>query len=148
MRYRQYKFKFYLNARHYIYHNGQKGELHPHSWEIVLYMVKARGGFVSFGELEHKIGDYFSKYNEKTINEIKPFDVVNPTLENVAEFFKDEISGILNSFGWILIMMEMSETPSRTYVINLLDDIELSEDQMLNTFTDLILENIRNGGKG
>ena len=48
----------------------------------------------------------------------------------------------------ILIMMEMSETPSRTYVINLLDDIELSEDQMLNTFTDLILENIRNGGKG
>ena len=148
MRYRQYKFKFYLNARHYIYCDGQKGELHPHSWEIVLHMVKARGGFVSFSELEGKIDEYFSKYTEKTINEIKPFDVINPTLENVAELFKDEVSNILNSFGWILIMMEMSETPSRTYVINLLDDIELSEDQMLNTFTDLILENIKNDGKG
>ena len=31
MRFRQYKFKFYLNARHGIYKNGVLGEVHGRS---------------------------------------------------------------------------------------------------------------------
>ena len=42
MRFRQYKFKFYLNARHGIYKNGLMGEIHPHTWEIVINVVKGR----------------------------------------------------------------------------------------------------------
>ncbi len=143
MRYRQYKFKFYLNSHHYIYTNGSKGELHPHSWEIVLYLVKARQDFVSFAQIEKAVEGFFDKYQDKTLNDFAPFDTINPTLENVAEFFKDHLAQIANELGWILIMIEMSETPSRSYIISLLDDIELSENQSINTYTDLILENVR-----
>lgn len=47
MRFRQYKFKFYLNARHGIYKNGVLGEVHPHTWEIVINVVKGRDETVS-----------------------------------------------------------------------------------------------------
>lgn len=147
MRYKQYKFKFYLNARHAIYHEGELGEVHPHTWEFVLFVVKARHEFTQFHIIENKIEQCLDEYQDKYINEIAPFDVVNPTLENVADYFKDRFSELLNKEGWLLIMMEMSETPSRTYVITLLDDIELSESQTLNTFTDTFLERVRGNDK-
>lgn len=34
--YREYRLKFYLNAKHYIIINGHKGETHPHTWEFTL----------------------------------------------------------------------------------------------------------------
>ena len=40
MRYQQYKFKFYMDARHAIYIGGKLGEVHPHTWEIALHVVK------------------------------------------------------------------------------------------------------------
>lgn len=54
MRFRQYKFKFYLNARHGIYKNGLMGEIHPHTWEIVINVVKGRDETVKFHHLEHR----------------------------------------------------------------------------------------------
>ena len=36
MRYSQYRFSFYLNASHAIYINGELGDSHPHTWEIVI----------------------------------------------------------------------------------------------------------------
>ena len=38
--YREYKFKFYLNANHYIIINGKNGQTHPHTWEFVFYIMK------------------------------------------------------------------------------------------------------------
>ena len=45
MRYQQYKFKFYMDARHAIYIGGKLGEVHPHTWEIVLHVVKGKENF-------------------------------------------------------------------------------------------------------
>ena len=33
---RTYRFKFYLNANHYIIINGVEGETHPHTWEFTI----------------------------------------------------------------------------------------------------------------
>lgn len=143
MRYKQYKFKFYLNARHAIYNNGVLGDVHTHSWEFVLYIVKARKEFSQFSQIEEAMENYFEPFQDKCINDIEPFNVINPTLENVADYFKEALSEILNKMGWVLLMMEMSETPARTYVISLLDDVEMSDDQTIDTVTDLILERVR-----
>ena len=43
-------------------------------------------------------------------------------------------------------MMEMSENPSRSYVISMVDEQEMGRDQALNTLTDYILDDIRNAG--
>ena len=129
MRFRQYKFKFYLNARHGIYKNGVMGEIHPHTWEIVINVVKGRDETVKFHHLEHRVEEFLSAYQDKTLNDVPPFDMINPTLENRN--------------GWIFLMMEISESPSMSYVVSLIDDSYTEEMQTINSITDRILKDIK-----
>ena len=144
MRYQQYKFKFYLNARHGIYINGKLGEAHPHTWEIILHVVKGKNQFVQFDALEKTVEKFMEPYQYQFLNKIPPFDMINPTLENCAHYFKDRLQEILNREGWIFLMMEMSESPARSYVISMIDEQQMGRDQSLNTLTEFILDDIRN----
>ncbi len=146
MRYKQYKFKFYLNARHAIYMDGKLGQSHPHTWEIVLNVLKGSNQFVQFHTLEEKVEQFMERYQDQYLNEVEPFDRLNPTLENCCEYFKEQLVEILNKEGWIFLMMEMSETPSRSYVISLIDEGETEEMQTINSLTDLLLEEIKSFG--
>ena len=54
----------------------------------------------------------------------------------------------LNELGWVLLKIEMSETPTRTYVVNLLDERQQNvKEQSLDTVADLMLEKIMKRGK-
>jgi 6-pyruvoyltetrahydropterin/6-carboxytetrahydropterin synthase len=124
MRYSKYKFKFYLNASHAIYIYGNMGEKHPHTWEITICVLKERDEFIQFSNLEKKVNEWIGKYQDTFINLIPPFDTINPTLENCCDYFKDNLREILQSEGWILLSIEMSETPARSYLINLFEEDE------------------------
>ncbi len=139
MRYQQYKFKFYLNARHGIYINGKLGQAHPHTWEIILHVVKGKDQFVQFDSLEKMVEQFMEPYQNRLLNEIPPFDMINPTLENCAHYFKDRLQEILNREGWIFLMMEMSESPARSYVISMIDEQQMGRDQSLNTLTEFYI---------
>ncbi len=121
-RYLQYKFKFYLNARHAIYIDGVLGATHPHTWEITMHVIKTRDEFVKFNMIEEQIEAFIGTYQDKILNEVAPFDQINPTLENCCDFFQEQICDILVKEGWRMLMMEMSETPSRSHVISLIDE--------------------------
>lgn len=131
MKYDKYKFKFYLNASHSIYINGVLGQSHPHTWEFSLDVLKVWGDFVQFNDVEKSIEDLLSKYQNNYINEIDPFIKLNPTLENICEYFKETIKELLKNIGWILMIIEISETPSRSYIIDLIDEIELETSKEL-----------------
>ncbi len=118
MRYNQYKYKFYLNANHSILIDGVMGQVHPHTWEIVIEVIKVVEGFVQFSFVEKAIEELLSKYQDKYINEIEPFDEINPTLENISEYFKEAIKQELKRDGWMLLRLEISETPARSYIID------------------------------
>jgi 6-pyruvoyltetrahydropterin/6-carboxytetrahydropterin synthase len=124
--YREYRFRAYLNASHAIIINGSQGEMHPHTFEISLSVVKVRDKFIEFNDIEKTIEDFLRPYQDKRLNDCPPFDIINPTLENISENFKNRLSSILSDKGWVLLRYEMSETPSRSYVINLLDENEQS----------------------
>ena len=141
MRYSQYKFKFYLNASHAIYINGSMGERHPHTWEIMIQVLKEREEFVEFGKLEKEIENYMKRYQDKFLNEVPPFDKINPTMENCCDYFKDVLKQILAYAGWVLLLVEMSETPTRSYVINLFDE---EERESMNGNLDTVAGNILN----
>ena len=142
MRYRQYKFKFYINASHAIYIGGKVGERHPHTWEIVLSALKIQQDFVQFDQVEQQIDEFIEHFQGRYMNEISPFDLVNPTLENCCEYFKDQIGELLRREGWLLLMIEMSETPTRSYVINLLDESGDDQSKDLETLADAILNRL------
>ena len=124
MKYSQYKFKFYLNANHAIYLKGRLGQNHPHTWEISLDTIKVRNDFVQFDYIEKSVEEFFSKFQDADINKIEPFTVINPTLENLCEFFKESLAKLLGDNGWLLIRIEVSETPSRSYIIDRSDELE------------------------
>ncbi|PYG85026.1 6-pyruvoyltetrahydropterin/6-carboxytetrahydropterin synthase [Ruminiclostridium sufflavum DSM 19573] len=121
-RHRQYKFKFYLNASHAIFINGALGSRHTHTWEISIHLLKILDEFIKFTSFESHIEALLEEYQDKFINEVEPFNIINPTLENICTYFKDRIRELVNCEGWILLLIEISETPTRSYVINLLTE--------------------------
>lgn len=132
MRYNQYKFKFYLNANHSIYLNGVSGQNHPHTWELTLDTIKVINGFVQFNDVEKSIEAFLAKYQDRNLNEIEPFNSINPALENICNYFKDEFQKILYESGWILTSIEISETPARSYIIDLVDEMDLNSPKPLD----------------
>lgn len=132
MIYRQYKYKFYLNLNHSICIDEKQGAVHPHTWELVLDIATSENKFQEFSEIEMRLEELLDKYQDKYINTIEPFDEINPTIENAAEIFATEIKKSMEEVGWLLLTFEISETPTRTYVINMVER-ELSADKTDNT---------------
>ncbi len=124
--YRQYKFKFYLNMNHYIIINGKPGEVHPHTWEIIISVISDQNEMTPFASIERKMDQIMEQYQDKLLNECKPFDTIVPTVENAANYFFGFIQDSIIHEGWILMMLELSETPTRSYIINAL----LNEDSI------------------
>lgn len=146
--FREYKFKFYLNANHFIVINGKEGEIHPHTWEFMVDVLMSDQKFVQFGAYEKAIDEYFNKYQNRILNEVEPFDHMVPTLENMSDYFADEIRGIVKELGGHLVKMESSETPNRSYVISFereqeyLESIRRSSKQQMSDVIDGILDRI------
>lgn len=124
MKYSQYKFKFYLNANHAIYLGGVLGQNHPHTWEIQLDTIKVKDDFIQFDTIEKLVEKYIMSFQDIDINKVEPFNIINPTLENICVYFKTKLGEILNTNGWLLTKIEISETPSRSYIIDLTDEID------------------------
>lgn len=119
----QYKYKFYLNAQHYILIDNKKGEPHSHCFEIVVDIASTQiSKFTSFNEIEKLFEEILNPYQNKLLNTIKPFDELNPTIENICQYFKDSFDNVLQSIGWFLMVIEISETPSRSYIINVIEE--------------------------
>ena len=146
--FREYKFKFYLNANHFIVINGKEGEIHPHTWEFMVYVLMSDQKFVQFDAYEKAIDEYFNKYQNRILNEVEPFDHMVPTLENMSDYFADEIRGIVKELSGHLVKMESSETPTRSYVISFereqeyLESIRKSSKQQMSDVIDGILDRI------
>lgn len=144
--FREYKIKVYLNARHFIYINGNQGETHPHTWEFVLYMKFNKQNFIEFTEFEKVINAYIEKYQNRIINELEPFDTLIPTLENITDCFSKDLFKIIQDMNGLLIRIEASETPTRSYVVDINDDFTYEE--KINSFyeesVDEIIDNTIN----
>ena len=135
---KSYRFKFYLNAMHSVRIADIDSDMHPHTWEIVVYIKKYGESFIQFSETERVVQLYLEKYEEQFLNKIPPFDDITPTMENIGEVLFEELSGILNSKGWLLQKLEISENPSRTYILEndgshelqavYVSDVEVPED--------------------
>ena len=117
MLYKQYKYKCYLNMNHSVELEGKQGEIHSHTWEISMGIVIGENEFVRFSDIEQHINMLLNKYQDKYLNDVPPFNVVNPTLEHVCDYLFEKVFLNLRERGWLLVIMEMSETPSRVYQV-------------------------------
>lgn len=138
--YKQYKFKFYLNMNHFIIIDGKPGEVHPHTWEIIISVISDQDKMTPFTNIERKMDEIMKRYQDQLLNNCAPFDTIVPTVENAAKYFFGFIQDNIIQEGWILLMLELSETPTRSFVINAL----LNEDTIWDEWYDAISK--RNAG--
>lgn len=122
-----YRLKNYLNASHFVVFNGRKGNVHPHTWEFSVLLVSCTEEVTKFTDTERKISAIFEPYQNKVLNDVAPFDSINPSLENMTEYFIGRIEKAVEGFGYKLVEVEGSETPVRTFGVRIDDSMPSNE---------------------
>jgi 6-pyruvoyltetrahydropterin/6-carboxytetrahydropterin synthase len=86
------KFSAAHNLRNY---KGKCEKLHGHNYKVKVTVagkvVNAGGMLVDFNELKDILEKIISKFDHEYLNEIPPFDKVNPTAENIAKYIYEKI---------------------------------------------------------
>jgi 6-pyruvoyltetrahydropterin/6-carboxytetrahydropterin synthase len=75
-------------AAHAIVIKGDREAVHGHNWQVTVTVsgaeVDGDGLLVDFHALERVLADVTRPFRNGNLNQIPPFDRVNPTAENVA----------------------------------------------------------------
>ena len=77
-------------------YRGKCENVHGHNYRVQLTIVgpdlDAIGLLVDFVEVKSLIHSVVDRLDHRFINDLPPFDIVNPSAENLAKYFYDEIS--------------------------------------------------------
>jgi 6-pyruvoyltetrahydropterin/6-carboxytetrahydropterin synthase len=86
-----------ISSAHYLRDfNGACQRMHGHNWKIRV-VVKAEelddtGMAVDFKDLRDISEKVIMKYDHQNLNELPPFDKINPTAELMSRYFYQEIA--------------------------------------------------------
>lgn len=81
---------------------GECGRLHGHNWNVKV-TVKAKelnnfGMAIDFKELSKILNEVIEKLDHYHLNDIPPFNEIQPTAENLAKFFYGELKSKLAQY--------------------------------------------------
>ena len=84
-----------FSAAHYLKdYPGKCANLHGHNYRVQITIegetLDSLGMLVEFETIKKALAPWIEKFDHGFLNEIPPFDVLNPTAENLARFFYDE----------------------------------------------------------
>lgn len=106
----------HFDAAHFL--RGYKGKceaLHGHRFRVVA-KVRASGlddiGLAyDFTELKQHLNDILARFDHTCLNDVPPFDKINPSSENVAATIYDELKRQLAAAPLSLSCIEVWESP-------------------------------------
>ncbi len=85
-----------FSASHQL--KGYKGKcerLHGHNWRVRVHLeaeeLDENGMVVDFHDLDRIMIDAIEPFEHRHLNEVSPFDVVNPSAENIARVICDRV---------------------------------------------------------
>ena len=78
-----------FDAAHYLRgHGGKCEKLHGHRFKVVVRLncreLNELGLAYDFTELKRQVMEIIGKYDHQCLNDIDPFDKINPSSENIA----------------------------------------------------------------
>jgi 6-pyruvoyltetrahydropterin/6-carboxytetrahydropterin synthase len=102
-------------------YHGKCENVHGHNYRVLVTLqgpeLDSIGLLVDFVEVKKLMGKVIDRLDHQFINDVAPFDKLNPSAENMAKYFYDEISAGLN--GGQLRIGEVkiweTDTSSATY---------------------------------
>jgi len=87
------RFEAAHNLREYY---GTPEPIHGHSWRIEARIEAEKLDHedisVDFVKIEKALHELASRFDHNYINQIPPFDTINPTSENIAKWFYDNLN--------------------------------------------------------
>ena len=100
---------------------GYKGKcenLHGHNWKIVVEVqgnnLNDIGLLVDFHELKKMLKNVLDCLDHKNLNEVVPFDKINPSSENICKYIYDKISEELKNGNYNAQMKSVTVWESAT----------------------------------
>jgi 6-pyruvoyltetrahydropterin/6-carboxytetrahydropterin synthase len=106
----------YFDAAHFL--RGYRGKceaMHGHRFRVVARVsagaVDELGMAYDFTELKKHLGDILSRFDHTCLNDLAPFDRINPSSENIAATLYDELRSALASAPVSLACVEVWESP-------------------------------------
>ncbi len=80
---------------------GDCSRLHGHNWQVEVMVASAvldnMGIAIDFREIKKQTKTVVKRLDHQYLNEIQPFDVLNPTAENIAKYFYKEVGKLINT---------------------------------------------------
>ncbi len=81
------------NLRHY---KGKCERLHGHNWQVDLRLagdeLDADGMVLDFSEAKRLLGQVLEAFDHAYLNEVPPFDRINPSSENLARVIAERVA--------------------------------------------------------
>ncbi len=95
-------------------YNGACNRLHGHNWKVEIVVkasqLDAAGMGVDFKIIKQATKAIADRLDHYYLNDIPPFDKINPTAENLAKYFYDELSLVLNNKTISIVSATLWET--------------------------------------
>ena len=80
-------------------YDGPCQRLHGHNWKIEVEVqaetLDSVGMTMDFKVLKKYTKEVIDRLDHYNLNDIPPFDVINPTAENLTKYFYDEIAALI-----------------------------------------------------
>ncbi|MBW5290738.1 MAG: 6-pyruvoyl tetrahydrobiopterin synthase [Candidatus Ruthia sp. Asou_11_S2] len=94
---------------------GDCSRLHGHNWQVEMMVVarklNSNGIAIDFREIKKQTKVVVKRLDHQYLNEIAPFDKLNPTAENIAKYFFDEVGQLINTNDVKVKEVTIWETP-------------------------------------
>lgn len=72
-------------------YKGKCENIHGHNWKVEVVIegqkLDETGLLVDFIDVKRLMAEVIERLDHQHLNEIPPFDIVNPSAENIAEYF-------------------------------------------------------------
>ncbi|OOZ38829.1 6-carboxytetrahydropterin synthase QueD [Solemya pervernicosa gill symbiont] len=79
---------------------GDCRRLHGHNWkvevEVVAHALDSVGMGIDFKVIKRAAAEVGDRLDHHYLNEVEPFDRINPTAENLAAYFFQELATLIN----------------------------------------------------
>jgi 6-pyruvoyltetrahydropterin/6-carboxytetrahydropterin synthase len=103
------------SAAHYLREcHGMCERLHGHNYRCRIHVganeLDTEGMVVDFADIKEALQKVIKRFDHQLLNEVKPFDEVNPTLEHVAQHIAEEVARVIDSERRRVFACELWET--------------------------------------
>jgi 6-pyruvoyltetrahydropterin/6-carboxytetrahydropterin synthase len=100
-------------------YRGKCENVHGHNYRVQVGMeaheLDQNGLLFDFSDLKHRLRETSAYLDHQFLNELKPFDEINPSAENIAKFIFDELEKTLDQGSIAYVRVWETDTSCAVY---------------------------------